>query len=97
MIVGGGAHHVDANAHHVARAHISKQFIQLGAADHVGKDDCEFDVITHDADELYLIRSATLRPFGPPTLRLGGHPLIQERQRRKKRLRKRIRSRCDLG
>ena len=43
VLLGGRAHHLDADADHVAGAQIAQQFIQLGAADHVGKHDREFD------------------------------------------------------
>ncbi len=37
ILLGRGAHHVDADAHHVARAKIAQQLVELGAADHIGK------------------------------------------------------------
>ncbi len=47
ILVGRGAHHVDANADHVPGAQITKQFIELGAADDVGEYDGNFDLFSH--------------------------------------------------
>ncbi len=47
ILVGRGAHHLDADADHFPGAQISKQFIELGAADDVGKNDGNFDLFSH--------------------------------------------------
>ena len=61
------AHHLDADSHHVARAQVAKQFIQLGAADDVGKYDGEFDFLSHVPRRLYLTGLPALRRFRRPS------------------------------
>jgi hypothetical protein len=59
VLIGGRPHHVDADAHHVARAQVAQQLIELGAADDVGEHDGDFDFFAHCRRQLYL----TWRPL----------------------------------
>ena len=63
ILFGGSAHHLDADPHHVTGTQISKQFIELGAADDVGEYDGKFDFLSHCAGELYLTCNPAFRPF----------------------------------
>ena len=47
ILVGCGPHHIDADADHVACAQIPQQFIELGAADHIGEYDGDFYFFAH--------------------------------------------------
>ena len=47
VLLGRRTHHIDADAHHVARAQITQELVQLGAADDIGKYDREFEFFTH--------------------------------------------------
>jgi len=58
VLLGRPAHHLDADPDHVARAQVAKQLVQLGTADDVGKDDGEFDFLSHVPWRIILNRTA---------------------------------------
>ena len=47
MLLRRGAHDVDADRHHVARLLIAHLLVKLGAADDVGEQNGEFDILGH--------------------------------------------------
>ena len=47
MLLGGGAHHVDADRDHGARFLVAKRLEQAGRADHVSEQNGEFDILDH--------------------------------------------------
>ena len=79
VLLGGGAHDLHAGQHHVAGAQVAHDFVDARAADHIGEQDGEFDVFSHD-----LWRSSSLRlppPIGILAVRLR-FPAAPERRAR---------------
>ncbi len=52
-LLGGAAHHVDADRHHVAGPQIAHGVVQPGRSDDVGEQYREFDVLAHELPRDY--------------------------------------------
>src|SRR2546430_1857701 len=80
-LLGGSAHHVDADRHHVAGAQVTHGVVKPGRSDDVGKQDGEFDILAHEC--VMIIRERTrpatngLTEVPPRKSRAPGSPLYR--------------------